>query len=485
MITLLELNKNEKRVCAWLCFGIIAFFFFDYTISSFFYAINSQTKSLFTTLTHFGDSIYFFVPTIVIWGSIKIFNRKNKLITSIGDISLFIFFSILLSGIVSQIAKHIIGRPRPFLYNSTDLKSLDILNFDSKWHSFPSGHTTTIFAFMFCLFFLFPKIKNFLISLAIVIASTRVIIGAHFVSDIFGGVLVSYLCTIFIRHKFYQKNKLFNLNERFYVSNDEVNQIFNKLKMVFFSIFSLYLNFNFYLKTLTITLILSIIFFLFPNLDITISGLFFGQDGKFIASESDWFIYFIRKMLMPLLALLIFFIPLAALIKQIKYNEKILDIPVRDWTYLFTCLILGTGVVVNSIFKNFWGRARPNDTIQFGGEEPFTIPWLNVNYCESNCSFVSGDVSFFTLSLAVLLIFNKTSWNIFAFIAIGVMSLLRIMEGDHFLSDTIMSFIITFVIIRVLYVVFQRLPEDLNLNMLKSANSSKFSWRSRKDSNPD
>ena len=324
-----------------------------------------------------------------------------------------------------------------------------------------------------------------MIVIAIIIASTRVIIGAHFISDIFGGVLVAYLCTIFVRNKFSKNNKLFNLKEKFYLSKDEVNQIFKNLNKIFQNIFSIYLNFNFYFKTLTITLILSIIFFLFPNLDITVSGLFFGQDGSFIASEADWFIYLIRKMMMPLLALLIFFIPLAAVVKQIKYKEKILDIPVRDWTYLFTCLILGTGVVVNSIFKNLWGRARPNDTIQFGGEEPFTIPWLNVNYCDTNCSFVSGDVSFLTLSLAVLLIFNKTTWNTFAYIAIGLMSLLRMMEGDHFLSDTIMSFIITFVIIRVLYVIFQRFPEDLNLNTVKLPNFSKLSWRSRKDSNPD
>ena len=485
MISFLELNKNEKRVCLYLVFGLIFFFFFDYAISSFFHEINSQTKSLFSTLTHFGDSLYFFIPTIIIWGGIRIVNSKEKIIASIGDISLFIFFSILLSGVIAQIAKHIIGRPRPILYNGFDMKGLDILNFDSKWHSFPSGHTTTIFAFIFCLFFLFPKIKNFLITLAIIIASTRVIIGAHFISDVFGGVIVAYLSTIFVRNKFSSKNKLFDLKETTHTPKDEIEQIFGHINKIFKNIFSLYLNFNFYFKTLTITLLLSILFFLFPNLDITVSGLFYGQDGSFIASESDWFIYFIRKMLMPLLALLAFFIPLAAIVKQIKYKEKILDIPVRDWTYLFTCLIVGTGVVVNSIFKNLWGRARPNDTIQFGGEEPFTIPWLNVNYCDTNCSFVSGDVSFFTLSLALLLIFNKTTWNTFAYVAIGLMSLLRIMEGDHFLSDTIMSFIITFVIIKVLHKVFQTFPEDLNLNLLKFPHLKKSFWRSRKDSNPD
>ena len=41
------------------------------------------------------------------------------------------------------------------------------------------------------------------------------------------------------------------------------------------------------------------------------------------------------------------------------------------------------------------------------------------------------------------------------------------MEGDHFLSDTIMSFIITYVIIKALYDIFKKFPDDLNLNKVK------------------
>ena len=480
-----SLSPEEKRNSLYLILGIAVFVFFDYSIAHFFHNINYQTKSLFETLTHFGDSLYFFVPTILVWCFVKIFNNKNPTIKTFGDISIFIFLTILLSGVTAQIFKHIIGRPRPILYNSFEKTSLEIFSFDSKWHSFPSGHTTTIFAFIFCLIFLFPKIKNILIIIAVIIASTRVIVGAHFISDIFGGVLVAYLSSIFLRNKFIQQEKLFTNKDNYFQSNDEVNKIFKNINKFYQSIFSIYLDFNFYFKILTITLLLSIVFFLFPNLDITVSGLFFGQNGSFIATEQDWFIYLIRKMIMPLLALLVFFIPLASMAKQYFFKEKILNIPTRDWMYVFTCLIIGTGVVVNSIFKNLWGRARPNDTLEFNGEEPFTIPWLNVDYCDTNCSFVSGDVSFFTLSLAILIIFNKQSWNTYAYISIGLISLLRIMEGDHFFSDTIMSFIITYVIIKILYKIFQNFPEDLNLNSIKPINISKIKWRSRKDSNPD
>ena len=197
---------------------------------------------------------------------------------------------------------------------------------------------------------LFPKIKNILITVAIIIASTRVIVGAHFISDIFGGALVAYLSSIFISKNLASKKILFTAEGEKLIPNSNVNIISSYIAKVYKNIFSLYLNFNFYFKILTITLLLSIVFFLFPSLDITVSGLFFGQDGKFIATESDWFIYFIRKMLLPLLALLVFFVPIAAVIKQIYFKEKILNIPVREWVYLFSCLIVGTGVVVNSIF---------------------------------------------------------------------------------------------------------------------------------------
>ena len=158
-----SLRPEEKKICLYLILGIAVFVFFDYSIAHFFHNINYQTKSLFETLTHFGDSLYFFIPTILIWGFVKISNSKNLSIKTFGDISIFIFLTILLSGITAQIFKHIIGRPRPILYNSFEKTSLEIFSFDSKLHSFPSGHTTTIFAFIFCLIFLFPKIKNILI----------------------------------------------------------------------------------------------------------------------------------------------------------------------------------------------------------------------------------------------------------------------------------------------------------------------------------
>ena len=81
MIFLNQLNPHEKRISILLLIGVLFFLLFDYSIASFFDSVNNQTKSLFGTLTHFGDSLYFFVPTILIWAFIKIikyYSNTNK-----------------------------------------------------------------------------------------------------------------------------------------------------------------------------------------------------------------------------------------------------------------------------------------------------------------------------------------------------------------------------------------------------------------------
>ena len=60
--------------------------------------------------------------------------------------SVFSFSYLLLVGLITQIIKHLIGRPRP---NHSQLDGSFEFNFfatESSFHSFPSGHSSTIIA---------------------------------------------------------------------------------------------------------------------------------------------------------------------------------------------------------------------------------------------------------------------------------------------------------------------------------------------------
>ena len=80
--------------------------------------------------------------------------------------------------------------------------------------------------------------------------------------------------------------------------------------------------------------------------------------------------------------------------------------------YLWISQIISVLITVNLILKNFWGRARPNDVIEFGGKETFS-PWFEItNACETNCSFVSGDAS---VGFSIIILYLITKKIIFLY----------------------------------------------------------------------
>jgi membrane-associated PAP2 superfamily phosphatase len=105
-------------------------------------------------------------------------------------------------------------------------------------------------------------------------------------------------------------------------------------------------------------------------------------------------------------------------------------------------MLLGTGVVVNVILKETWGRPRPVEVQTFGGTGTFEPALRPSHQCDSNCSFVSGHAATgFTLMALGLLGAPATRrrwllWGLAAGLATGA---LRIAQGGHFLSDVLFS----------------------------------------------
>ena len=52
--------------------------------------------------------------------------------------------------------------------------------------------------------------------------------------------------------------------------------------------------------------------------------------------------------------------------------------------------LLASQLLAHGVLKENWGRARPVQVSQFGGEASFTPPWQPTSECRRNCSFVSG-----------------------------------------------------------------------------------------------
>jgi lipid A 4'-phosphatase len=122
----------------------------------------------------------------------------------------------------------------------------------------------------------------------------------------------------------------------------------------------------------------------------------------------------------------------------------------RPALFLILTLILGPGLLVNTMLKEGWARSRPSMVTEFGGTDPFTPWWDPRGVCDSNCSFVSGETSQ-AVWLAAPAMLAPPYWRYVAFGATAIyaciVAFMRMVAGGHFLSDVLFAAILTGLVI--------------------------------------
>ena len=101
------------------------------------------------------------------------------------------FYTLLahgISGLLTQILKHSLSRPRPRMMDTTPWEIRP--SFESGLDSFPSGHTSASFSIATVLAVYFPKGRFLWFGIAGFVSLCRVVKGSHFPTDILGGLLI-------------------------------------------------------------------------------------------------------------------------------------------------------------------------------------------------------------------------------------------------------------------------------------------------------
>ncbi len=174
--------------------------------------------------------------------------------------------------------------------------------------------------------------------------------------------------------------------------------------------------------------------------DITVSSRFH-IDGRWPIGELfPWkFLYWLDRK--P--AILIASVGLAAAL--IGFFKKRMRSFLGPGLFLVLLLAIGPGLFVNAIFKDHWGRPRPREIQQFGGTRQFQQPW-QPGIRGKGRSFPSGHSSAAFYLCSPYFIFRRTRPTIAKLwlaggIVFGIaMSYARIAQGGHFLTDTLWSF---------------------------------------------
>ncbi|MDA0899525.1 MAG: phosphatase PAP2 family protein [Proteobacteria bacterium] len=154
----------------------------------------------FAVITDMGNAFFitaFIIPALIGYSN---FNSKiNSVSASILVIPSLVF------GLFIQLVKNLVNAQRPAGVGDININFLEPV-FQSN--SFPSGHTASIF--IVCLIWLKVALTNtrgyqmhyFVIVLcALVVSLTRVIVGAHWLSDVLASILFAWLFTeLFLKY---------------------------------------------------------------------------------------------------------------------------------------------------------------------------------------------------------------------------------------------------------------------------------------------
>ena len=192
---------------------------------------------------------------------------------------------------------------------------------------------------------------------------------------------------------------------------------------------------------------LVLFFMFFPGFDIWISRQFY-QPGIGFIWDDGGLLEFVRAAV-PVIILGAFVFAIVLWVAGIWYEQWFWGMTTNRAIYLMGTLIVGPGLIVESLLKPNWGRARPKELTIFGGQADYTPPLWVADECQRNCSFVSGHaaVAFWVSAFGFIL---PPKWRMLG-VAGGVtfgalVGWVRIIQGGHFFSDVIYAGIIVIVV---------------------------------------
>lgn len=199
------------------------------------------------------------------------------------------------------------------------------------------------------------------------------------------------------------------------------------------------------------TFLVAWLFAAFPQWDLAVAKMAY-QNGQFIADRGG-LVHAMRMAVWNLSVGMALACVLAlSLAHNYEWPRRLL--PVRSWNVILWSFLLGPGLLVNTLLKEFSQRARPNDLLSFGGDRFYTPIGQFSGQCQTNCSFVSGEVSgttAFCLACVIIIQHHQTrlgpQWVRALYAALLACFVFvfahRVLSGGHFLSDALLAGLFT------------------------------------------
>lgn len=180
---------------------VVSYLFWDISVTTYCKGLSPAVKNIADIITRLGISTGYIVASAILYLFFR-YISKNSLNA---NRSLFVFISLSVIGIFVDILKWLTGRYRPIELFNHGCSGFIYFKTGYEWTSFPSGHAQTAFTLATALTIFYPRWGIPLFLVAGAVAVSRVILTAHYLSDVVAGAGIGILFTLAIKYYFDRK----------------------------------------------------------------------------------------------------------------------------------------------------------------------------------------------------------------------------------------------------------------------------------------
>jgi undecaprenyl-diphosphatase len=163
--------------------------------------------ALFHVITDIGRSGWFLWPLGILFLALAcvspMLTRFSQLVVAAIMVRVaFLFVAIGAPGLFVTMIKRVIGRARPLVNGHIDPFAFSPLAWHAAYASLPSGHATTAFSVLVAFGALWPRGRAVFFIYALLIGASRVILTAHYPTDVFAGAVIGAVGALIVRRWF-------------------------------------------------------------------------------------------------------------------------------------------------------------------------------------------------------------------------------------------------------------------------------------------
>lgn len=191
----------------------------------------------------------------------------------------------------------------------------------------------------------------------------------------------------------------------------------------------------------------------FPELDIQIANYFYDPELGFLHKKNIIVQFLYRSV--PFITKIFAIVCLVYMIYLYFKHKKLKLILNSSAFFLFFTAIIGPGLIVNTVLKDNFGRARPKQIREFNGNKEFTSAFVITDQCKRNCSFSSGHAAmgfYFTAIAYIASTLYFTRIYLLGIVFGASVGLSRIIMGGHFASDVVTSGLIVILLNHLIFI---------------------------------